>query len=227
MLRKTHIVPGEHYHIFNRGNRKQAIFLDDRDYSRFLFLIFAFQTDALVHNISDYIEYFTKHRVFGISERTLKQWEKNRVVTLEEFALMPNHFHLMVQEFKEGGISKYMQRVLNAYTKYFNTRYNHSGHLFQGPYRAVHVEDNNQLLYLSAYIHRNPRDIARWKNKEHTYPWSSYTDFIKENRWGKLFAPNIILDQFHDLHEYEAFVRSNTAKIYRDELSDDLCIDNS
>ena len=66
MRRKTRIAPGEHYHIFNRGNRKQAIFLDDRDHARFLFLILALQSSAIVYNISDNVDYFTKHRVFSI-----------------------------------------------------------------------------------------------------------------------------------------------------------------
>ena len=225
MRRKTRIAPGEHYHIFNRGNRKQAIFLDDRDRARFLFLILALQSSTIVYNISDNVDYFTKHRVFSISERALKRLVKERTVELVEFILMPNHFHLIMREFIEGGIAKYMQRVLNAYTKYFNTRYGQSGHLFQGPYRDVHINDNNQLLYLSAYIHRNSREIAQWKNKECAHQWSSYTDYVAENRWGTLLSPNIILDQFRNAREYEIFVRSSTAKLCREELGDELCID--
>ena len=72
---------------------------------------------------------------------------------------MPNHFHLIVKEVKEGGISAYMQRVLNAYTKYYNAKHDTSGHLFQGPFRAIHIADNDQLLYVSAYIHLNCREI--------------------------------------------------------------------
>ena len=77
---------------------------------------------------------------------------------------MPNHFHLILQEVKEGGISQYMQRVLNAYTKYYNKKYEISGHLFQGPYKSVHIKDDPQLLYLSAYIHNNVRELKSWKN---------------------------------------------------------------
>ena len=83
----------------------------------------------------------------------------SRYVELVSFAFIPNHFHLIVHEKKENGISQYMQRILNAYTKYFNAKYKKTGHLFQGPFKAVHTESNEQLLHLSAYIHRNPERL--------------------------------------------------------------------
>src|SRR3989344_9566821 len=88
--------------------------------------------------------------------------------------MMPNHFHLIVRGLEIGGIARYMQRVLCAYTKYFNTKYEKTGHLSQGPYKAVHIEDDRQLLYLSSYIHKNPKELNGWKNREQFYPWSSY-----------------------------------------------------
>ncbi|MDP3935341.1 MAG: transposase [Candidatus Giovannonibacteria bacterium] len=141
---------------------------------------------------------------------------QEKYVELVNFAMMPNHFHLTVREFKEGGIAQYMQRVLCAYTKYFNAKYQKSGHLFQGPYKAVHIEDNEQLLHLSAYIHRNPRELSEWKNKEHIYPWSSYQDYVNENRWGKLLTQDILLGQFADKKEYENFLKSSPAKILKE-----------
>ena len=135
---------------------------------------------------------------------------------------MPNHFHLIVYELKEGGIAQYMQRVLCAYTKYFNAKYKKTGHLFQGPYKAVNVERNDQLLYLSTYIHRNPRELLKWKNKEQLYPWSSYQDFIKENRWEELLKQDIILKQFPNKEDYDEFVKSSPAK---EKLNDNLLID--
>ena len=221
-MRKTPIAPDEHYHIFNRGNNKQNIFLDDRDRTRFLFLILHLQSPLVFQNLGRQISYFVKNRAFNIDNDDLEEILKERNVELINFALMPNHFHLTLCEIKEGGISQYMQRILCAYTKYFNTKYKKSGHLFQGPYKAVHIEDNRQLLYLSSYIHRNPRELNGWKNKEHIYPWSSYQDFIKENRWGKLLQQNIILEQFDDKKEYGNFVKSSPAK---ENLDRDLLID--
>ncbi len=141
----------------------------------------------------------------------------NKTVELISFTFMPNHFHITACEVKEGGISKYMQRAQESYTKYFNAKYGKSGHLFQGPFQIVHIENNEQLLHLSAYIHRNPREINQWKNKENQYPWSSYQDYVNENRWGELLKREIILSQFSNIKEYEEFVETSGAKLELDE----------
>ena len=143
---------------------------------------------------------------------------KKRRVELVAFCIMPNHFHLIVKELEEGGITAYMQRGLTAYSKYYNTKYDKSGHVFQGPYKVVHITDNRQLLYLSAYIHRNPREIVKWFRKEDQYQWSSYQDFIGENRWGKLILPDIIIGQFKNKAEYKNFVKTSLAKLLKGEL---------
>lgn len=117
---------------------------------------------------------------------------------------MPNHFHLIVFEREEGGIAKYMQRSLNAYTKYFNTKNDKSGHVFQGTYKAIHISDNDQLLYASAYVHRN----ARARN----YPWSSFRDFVSINRWGDLLNSKVILEQFDNSQEYKKWADTSGAK---------------
>ena len=211
-MRKIKIVPGEYYHIYNRGNNKQPIFRDEKDWARLLFLIIYFQSPLIFRNIGRQIAHFVRHSVFNISDEIVEEIVKNRVVELVNFTLMPNHFHLIVHELKERGISQYMQRVLNAYTKYFNTKYKNSGHLFQGPFRIVHIKDDEQLIYLSAYIHRNPREIKEWVNKEHTFPWSSYQDCINKNRWGELLKIDIITEQFSSGEKYKSFVETSGAK---------------
>lgn len=224
-MRTFSITPGGYYHIFNRGNNKQPTFLDNRDRARFLFLIMHLQSPAIFQNISRQVAHYVKNSAFNIGGEDELKIVQNREVKIISFALMPNHFHLMVSELKSRGIAHYMQRVLCAYTKYFNTRHERSGHLFQGPYKAVHIKDNRQLLYLSSYIHKNPKEINEWKNKEHLYPWSSYQDFVKENRWGKLLQQNIILDQFSNKKEYGYFVKSSLAKELKNNLNDKLLID--
>ena len=217
-MRSIKIAPGEHYHICNRGMSKQVIFHGTGDYARFLFLILYLQSPVVFSNMSRQASWFVKHRVFNINLEDRKGVVDKRTVELVAFCLMPNHFHLIVKEIEEGGIASYMQRVLNSYTKYYNTKYQKSGHLFQGPYRAVHVETNEQLLYLSTYIHRNPRELAGWRNKESQYVWSSYQDFIKNNRWDELIRPSIIGEQFKKKSDYRRFVESSTAKSLEEEL---------
>ena len=211
-MRKIKIIQGEYYHIFNRGNNKQLIFNDERDWIRLLFLILYLQSPLTFYNITRQTNYFVKHRVFNISGEVIKKIIENRHVELVSFTFMPNHFHLILRELKEGGISHYMQRILNGYTKYFNTKYKTSGHLFQGPFQAVHIKDDNQLLYLSAYIHRNIREIKEWTDKEHLFPWSSYQDYIEKNRWEGLLKKDIISEQFLSNEKYRLFVEESGAK---------------
>src|SRR3989344_2071474 len=219
-MRKMSFAQNEYYHIFNRGNNKQNIFLDDGDRARFLFLLLFFQCDLpplrINKSVADFIK--NQHRVLDIFTDEVAEISKNRYVALESFALMPNHFHLMLHEAQKGGISKYMQRILNSFTKYFNTKYEKNGHLFQGPFKAIHIEDNRQLLHLSAYIHRNPREIKGWYNHEHHFPWSSYSDYINHNKWGSLLEQDVILSQFATKIEYSRFVKTSTAKLLKEEL---------
>ncbi|MDO8521166.1 MAG: transposase [bacterium] len=195
-MRKLRIAPNEHYHLYNRGNRGQGIFLDENDWSRFLFLILYCQSPLPVSNIGHRVKLYIKHERFSLYDVLVDDIAKRRYVELVNFTLMSNHFHLTIKETEEHGIARYMQRVLNAYTKYFNTKYKKEGHLFQGPFQAVHVKTNEQLLYLSTYIHKNPRAIREWRDKEEKYPYGSLQDYVKENRWGKLLCSDIVLGQF-------------------------------
>lgn len=209
---RAETAPGEYYHLVNRGVDKKNIFLEERDYVRFLLLILYLQFPRLaLTNLSRYVNNYVKHRMFNIGEENLGE---PRTVGLVSFCLMPNHFHLLIEDKKGTGISKYMQRALNAYTKYFNAKYNHSGHIFQGPYRCVHIDNNTQLLHTSAYIHLNPRELKNWFKKETEYPWSSLQDFLIANRWGSLLQKEIIEEQFNPSsgHSYRSFIKTSPAK---------------
>ena len=158
------------------------------------------------------INNFMDKERFGVSKEKLEEIISKRTVELCAFAIMPNHFHLLVHELKEGGISFYLQRIENAFTKYFNISRERSGYLFQGPYQSVHVKTNDHLLYLSAYIHRNPHELDGWNNREQKYFWSSFQDYIGQNRWGELLKPNIIIEQFRNPKEYLRYVKTSGAK---------------
>lgn len=209
---------GEYYHLLGRGAGKQNIFADTRDYARFLFYILYFQSPLPLYNIGRHVTSFIKEGQFGVEPKMKTRIVQERYTELVCFALMPNHFHLLVKEKTEGGISRMMQRVLDGYTKYFNIRYKRSGHLFQGPFHAVHVGNNTQLLHLSAYLHRNPRELSRWKQQEEYYQWSSYQDYTRNNRWSNLLVSEVVLGQFKNNREYLHFVKTSTAKKLREEL---------
>jgi len=211
-MRKIKFETNEYYHIYNRGNNKRDMFFNEHDYIRFLFLILVFQAPITAHNINRDVNYFLKHKKFNLTPQRKNEILKRRNIELTSFTLMPNHFHLIVNERNGTGIASYMQRLQNSYTKYCNTKHNFSGHLLQGPFQAVHITTNDQLLYLSAYIHKNQRELNEWKNKEHLYTWSSYYDYTIENRWGELLARNIIIDQFKNPKKYQDFVKNSAAK---------------
>ncbi|MDP2651641.1 MAG: transposase [bacterium] len=179
---------------------------------RLLFLITHLQSPESITNISREIARYRADEIWDTTTDLVSQIIKTRYVALEALSFMTNHFHLAVCEVEETGIIRYMQRVLNAYAKYFNTKYETVGHLFQGPYRAVHIEDNDQLLYLSTYIHRNVRELPDMAGKEHQYKWSSYRDYLGPNRFGRLLDPSLVLDQFESAQDYHAFVDSSIAK---------------
>ncbi|MEK7194388.1 MAG: transposase [Patescibacteria group bacterium] len=217
-MRQIRIAPGEIYHLYNRGVNKQNIFHDRSDFYRFLFLIIAFQSPINFLHVGRMAKAFGQHRVSAIDAEDLVKIIKKRFVELTAYCLMPNHFHLVVKEIDDKGIARYMQRVLNSYTKYYNTKYQKSGHVFQGPYQAVHIVDDKQLLYLSAYVHKNPE---KWSD----YSWSSFEDYMNKNRWGSLLKPEIILEQFKSKDQYGRFVSSSTAKEVIEEIGQHSVLD--
>jgi len=211
-MRKIIISPGEYYHVYNRGNNKQEIFKNDHDRARLLFSLLGLQSELVLKNISRLVSNFVHKKSLTLENDDIVNIAKKRYVDLVNFSLMPNHFHLILFERQAGGISRYMQRVLNSYTKYFNTRHEKHGHLFGGTYRAVHIEDNEQLLYASAYVHRNCNALPKWAGRSSEYPWSSYQDFATKNRWGELLVQTPILEQFASRNEYYEWVETSGAK---------------
>ena len=225
MPRNT-IAPGECYHVYNRGVNKQAIFQKTYDYARMLFVVIFAQSPLALSNVSPHIESLLKNRDFNVSNSIANKILQERTVELSTFALMPNHFHLELREVAEGGIADYLQRLEISHTKFFNIKYGRSGYLFQGPFQSVHMKTNEQALYLSAYIHRNPRELSGWKNKEDIYPWSSYQDYVKRNRWGAFLNSEITLGQFSTPAEYRDFVETSGAK-EKEIIKDEFLIDSS
>lgn len=214
-MRYSNFSENEYYHLCSRGVSGSDIFLDGADYARFLFMILHFQSPIPTHNIRESTSHFSKRGFFKIDPVKLESLLNDRELELISFALMPNHFHLLVKNLKLQATSIYMHRVLMGYSKYFNAKYKRSGHLFQGPFKAVHTETNEQLLLTSAYIHKNPKEIHEineLKTDYSEYPWSSFQDYIDKNRWGDLLKRDIILDQFKSKDAYTKFVHTSKTK---------------
>lgn len=134
------LVTNSYYHIYNRGTEKRKIFTGEKDYSRFLASLFLCNSQ--------------KPADLKLQGSTLYELLQNdrgeTLVDICAYCLMPNHFHLLLYEKNEGGISKFMQKLQTAYTMYFNKKNERSGALFQGTYKLSLADTDNYLKYLIA-----------------------------------------------------------------------------
>jgi putative transposase len=153
MERKISFSVGEYYHIYNRGVDKRDIYMDPNDKDRFIKLLFLSNGDKP----------YVFRLVQGQPLYKIDVGEKR--VAVGCYVIMPNHFHILVKEINEGGITSFMEKLTTGYSMYFNTRYKRSGALFQGRFKAEHVDRDEYLKYLYAYIHLNPVKLIdpSWK----------------------------------------------------------------
>lgn len=186
MLRDAPFLIGETYHVYNRGAHKQAIFTNEEDYQRFLLLLYLANSEQKIDMRSMLSKY--KGRSFvTIFEEELSS---HSLVDLYSYSLMPNHFHLVLRQKAEGGISAFLKKVLTGYSMYFNTKYEHSGVLFQGRFKSKHIDTESYFRYIFAYVHLNSLDLFEpgWGEKGihnieksrqfvNSYPFSSFVDY--------------------------------------------------
>lgn len=192
--RNVPLISGEYYHIYNRGSEKRNIFTQPRDYARLLKTIFYYQFIGPRPSFSK----FSKSQI-----TPLKPLSKEKIIELICYCLMPNHFHFLIRQLKEYGISKFMSQISNSYTKYFNVKYERVGPLLQGAFKAVRIETDEQLMHVSRYIHLNPIVSGVAKNLD-SYQWSSYLEFIRSIN--SFCSSNEILEFFKSREGYKEFV---------------------
>ena len=183
------------YHAYNRGVDKRVVFLDKRDYLRFIYNLFEFNDEAPAtpSNIKYQTRKPTQIEEHAISKcLEVEPLNKKKLLThILAFCLMPNHFHLLLRQISENGLEEFMRKLGTGYTGYFNLKYKRSGHLFQGRYKSEEITDDAYLIHIPTYIHLNPLDISNpeWRNKEienpqealkflKNYPWSSLSDYM-------------------------------------------------
>ncbi len=203
--RTVPLVTGEYYHIFNRGiNRRRTFTAEnkDRDYLR------AIQTLTYYRPLLNKLRYshFLARPKSEQKEILAKLSQSPARVTVVAYCLMPNHFHLLLRQEEDGGISQYLADFQNSYTKYFNAKHKRTGALFDRQFRAVLVESENQLLHLTRYIHLNPYSANLIAHDQIiTYPHSSLHEYLTGKY--QLSSPNIVLDI--NPQRYESFILDN------------------
>ena len=154
MNRTVKFEPGRIYHVFNRGVEKRDIFLSDGGRWRFLQGLYLFNDENVSANLLFRLEQEKGKMHFGILRKYMKETgiERKPLVRIMADCLKPNHYHLVLEEVQDNGISRFMHKLGTGYTKFFNKKYERVGPLFQGPFKAVEVKTDEQLMYLLAYI---------------------------------------------------------------------------
>jgi REP element-mobilizing transposase RayT len=219
-MRNISFVSGNFYHVYNRGVDKRSIFMDQEDLLRFLKIMKIFNS---IQNIGSVYENSFKEQKDSSRKITLKQQSKP-LVNFTAFCLNQNHFHFILEPLVDNGIQKFMHRISTGYTNYFNEKYKRGGSLFQGPYKAIHIDTNEYLLHLSAYVNLNDK-VHKEKNKEwmKKFTVSSFGEYTNKNINKEFCCKNIILRQFSNKSEYRKFAFSSLGDILeRKELKKEL-----
>lgn len=174
--RLTPLVNGEIYHVFNRGNNRQPTFISKRDFSRAIQTLKFYNFSSVGIKLSSFLR-FDWERQLGILNKLDKG---GKLVQIFSYCLMPNHFHFLVKQVEEKGISKFLGNFQNSYTRYFNTSHKRDGALFLDQFKAVRIETEDQFIHVLRYIHLNPYSSFVIKTKEEIeeYPWSSFKDYL-------------------------------------------------
>lgn len=188
MLRETPFVVGETYHIYNRGAHKEKIFRSASDYERFLVHLFLANNADPIH-VSK-LAVTPKYQGRSLMSIFEGEIPDRSLVDILAYSLMPNHFHLIIKEKREGGITLFMKKLMTGYAMYFNIKYDHSGVLFQGRFKSKHLSDEAYFRYIFTYVHLNPLELVepRWKeghvadptkawNYMNQYIYSSFIDY--------------------------------------------------
>ena len=218
MLRHDPFIVGEYYHIYNRGIDKRTIFKLPNDYKRFIALLFIANSEKSFH-LDDFLNKQKQayDKIFIIDRGKV-------LVSIGAWSLMPNHFHILLKQESEGGITSFMKKVGTGYSMHFNIKYNRQGALFGGPFKSKLIGyDDRYMKHLFGYIHINSLDIRfpKWrenikrqlvsgmKNFLISYKYSSYVDYIGEKR-----QENVILnrsafpDYFERKKNFQDFIES-------------------
>jgi len=217
MLRAVPLVSDETYHIYNRGAGKQRIFTAPRDYERFLGLLYLANSERSI----TYRNLWEKHQgpsLVGIFEQNRPSARTQGLVDVLAYALMPNHFHLVLKQKKEEGITTFMRKLATGYSMYFNIKYEHSGVLFQGRFKSSHIDSEPYFRYIFSYVHLNPLELVEPDWKEGSirnantarkfladYRYASYSDYCVGERPERAIlayddAPDFLKEQ-NDLEE--------------------------
>ena len=195
------------YHIFSRSIANFQIFNNDRDYQRMLMLLCYFRIENPPTKFSYFIRQKTANNLgfFTVLDSMAK--DQQNIIQLIAYCLMPTHIHLIVKQVVNQGVSKYLKNALDGYTRYFNTCHKRKGPLWEGRFQNVPVEDDEQLLHLTRYLHLNPVTASLVKNPE-DWKFSSYLEYLGDETQRKFCSYDELLQIIPK--RYRKFVEEHT-----------------
>lgn len=177
-IRKVPLVNDEYYHIYSRSIAKYVIFNNDEEYYRLFELLRLCRFEDFNYRFSRFLELKPQIRKTIIYEI---EKSSDKIVEIVAFCIMPTHLHLILKQKKDDGITKFMAKVLNSYSKFFNIKHGRKGPLWEANFKNIQVVTDEQLLHLSRYIHLNPTSAGLVKNPQ-DWEFSSFHEFIGKSR---------------------------------------------
>lgn len=210
-MRKVKFTDGEYYHIYNRGVDKRDIFLDEGDYLRFLTSMRDFNNNS-THDQRVYIKNNGEKTELSSDASELSSVNDLRffiaslpnLVDIICYCFNPNHFHLLLKQLADIGIEKFMHKLGSGYTNFFNIKYKRSGSLFQGSFKAIEIDSNEDLLWVFAYVNANAQIHGLTKDAAN-YKWCSYPEYLGLNT-ENFCHKNIICEQFKNKDQFKKFM---------------------
>lgn len=202
-IRKDPLKNDQYYHIFSRSIAKYVIFNNSSEFNRIVEIFSLFRFTDFDYEYSKYFRLTDKEK---IATCTNLDKGNNKLVEIIAYCIMPTHFHLILKQIVNNGITKYMSRSLDSYSKYFNTKHKRVGPLWTGRFKNVLIEDDYQFIHLTRYIHLNPTSAGLVK-KPQNWPHSSYFEFINpRNDNTKICNYQKVIDM--DPKKYKKFVEN-------------------
>lgn len=207
-IRKIEFANGEFYHVYNRGTDKREIFSDQSDFTRFLQSMEEFNGPNPIGSIYEhtYIKKFG-----GETSKNNSEEKEEPLVKIVAYCLNQNHYHFLLQQVSERGIEKFMQRLGTGYTMYFNKKYERTGALFQGVFKATHVDSNEYLLHVSSYVNLNYRVHGfGGETSKYRASWDEYTrGMCGKKKKNGICDTDPILGQFQNKQDYALFAENS------------------
>jgi len=200
----------ELYHVLNRGVERRNLFIDQRDYVRFVHNLYEFNDTAPAGNA------YKSFQNMDLRNPYFTRGPRERIVDIHGWCVMKNHYHLLLSERKNGGLTQFIRKLNVGYANYFNERYNRSGTLFQGRTQKKLIDSDAYFLYILHYIHLNPLDYLpsarNWREHRigsasralkhlESYRWSSFLDYCSTSNFPSILTTALFQEIFDNVKE--------------------------